>query len=529
MAAPHVEVAGVHWERIQLVITIGAPTGTTLPTLPISRLFLSHVEDRRDQLEPRQDHEPSERLRFNLFAGADRMPISPGRWQLMYQTGAGHDVPVTCDASVVDMGGVDREFVHPMWTIRITPVSVANRLEIRFSVRPTPGRPGVLLAWRWHRLLRSVRQRAFRAAVALIRLLPRGRRLVVFTSDSRAELGGNLGLVHDRMVERSLDRRVRLQTILKGSVRARRRMVDRGRLAWLLARADVILVDDYQPALTLLPPHPRVRIVQLWHAWGAFKTVGYSRIGKPGGPNPYSRVHKNYTYATVGSEHEVPFYSEAFGLPESSVVATGTPRMDEFLNPDNQDASRRRALDAIPAARGRRVILFAPTFRGDGARQASYPTEIVDMAAFHALATEIDAVVVLKLHPFVPDRFEIPSRLTDRLIDVSGSSIDVNDVLLIADVLITDYSSLVFEYSALGKPMLFFAFDLDDYVASRDFYEPFEAFAPGPIVGSFPELLAAIRSDCFDLDRVDRFARTHLPSAPGSATDRIIDQLILAS
>ena len=61
-------------------------------------------------------------------------------------------------------------------------------------------------------------------------------------------------------------------------------------------------------------------------------------------------------------------------------------------------------------------------------------------------------------------------------------------------MLVTDYSSLVFEYAALGRPMLFFAFDLDEYVASRDFYEPFTSFAPGRIVRTFPELLDALRT-----------------------------------
>lgn len=514
---PDVEVIGVHWERIQLVIRLrGRAPGAATP-----RLALCHVE-RGDRLEPRPDRQPSERVRFNLFAGPDRMPVRPGRWVL---TADGTDVRVAPGAVTPE---ADRAFVHPTWTFWITPAAVADRLEVHVAVHETQGAPPVTLRVRWGRLQRAVRQRLFRAAVRLARALPRRGRLVVFTSDSRAALGGNLKLVHDRMVERGLDRRLRMRTILKESVRASRRMVDRVRLAWLLARGDVILLDDYQPAIYQLPPDPRVRIIQLWHAWGAFKTVGYSRIGKPGGPNPYSRVHKNYTYAIVSSEHEVPFYAEAFGLPESSVLPFGTPRMDEFLDPANQAAGRERAYAAFPEAHGHTVILFAPTFRGDGAAQATYPVDVLDLPALHALAVERDAVVLLKLHPFVPDPLDVPPALADRLIEAGSAEVDVNDLLLIADLLVTDYSSLIFEYAALRRPMVFFAFDLEEYVASRDFYEPFAAFAPGPIVRTFPELLAAIRAGAFDLDRVERFARDHLPATPGSATDRIIDQLILA-
>ena len=437
---------------------------------------------------------------------------------------------VACAPTTVEQADADREFVGTTWTFRITPMATAGTLDVRLDVRRTEGAsraaaPGAL----WHRFQQGVRKGAFRAAVRFVRLLPRGRRLIVFTSDSRAELGGNLELVHDRMVERRLDRRNELRTILKPSVRSRRSMADRIRLAWLLARADVILLDDYQPAIYQLDPHPDVRIIQLWHAWGAFKTVGYSRIGKPGGPSPFSSVHRNYTYAIVSSPHEVPFYAEAFGLPESSVIPTGTPRMDEFLDPARQAAGRERAYAAFPAARGRRVILFAPTFRGDTARWATYPTEILDLASLHATASELDAVVILKMHPFVEDELDIPPAMTDRLLDASHGTGEVNDLLLVADVLVTDYSSLVFEYAALGRPMLFFAFDLEEYIASRDFYEPFTSFAPGKIVRTFPELLDALRRGDFEHEKVAPFAAAHLPSESGSATDRIIDQLILGS
>jgi CDP-ribitol ribitolphosphotransferase / teichoic acid ribitol-phosphate polymerase len=350
----------------------------------------------------------------------------------------------------------------------------------------------------------------------------------VFTSDSRETFGGNLKIVHDRMLERGLDARYRMRSIFKPSIRARRSFADRLRLAWLLASADVILVDDYQPAIYHLEPNPRVRIIQLWHAWGAFKAVGYSRVGKPGGPNPYSSVHKNYSFATVSSPYVVPFYAEAFGIPEERVIPTGVPRMDQFTDAGRQRAGREAALAAVPQARDRMVILFAPTFRGHGAKQARYPMDVIDFEALHAVCVERNAIVLFKMHPFVRRRLDIPEPLQDRLIDVSHTPVDVNDLLLITDLLITDYSSIVFEFATLGRPMLFFAFDLDEYVATRDFYEPYETFVPGRIVRTFPDLVDAIRHDDFQLEKVTPFAERHLGRRDGSATDRIIDQLILS-
>jgi CDP-ribitol ribitolphosphotransferase len=101
--------------------------------------------------------------------------------------------------------------------------------------------------------------------------------------------------------------------------------------------------------------------------------------------------------------------------------------------------------------------------------------------------------------------------------------IETNDLLFAVDLLVTDYSSIVYEYSILGRPMLFFAYDLDDYVASRDFYEPFESFVPGRIVHTFDELLDAIRREDYQLEKVGPFARRHFDHLDGGSTDRVID------
>jgi len=413
----------------------------------------------------------------------------------------------------------------------IEPVTGGLVLDINREQRPGTRfrRP----PWRrmrqwWWTLVRPARIAIFRGLVGVLRrVVPRRGRLVVFTSDSRETLGGNLRIVHDRMVERGLHHEYRLRTIFKASIRARRSARDRLRLPWLLALADVILLDDYQPAIYQLPPDARVRIIQLWHAWGAFKTVGYSRVGKPGSLSPYSSGHKNYTHAIVSSPYEVPFYAEAFGIPEERVVPTGTPRMDQFLDPERQRQGRAAAVAALPATRGRFVILFAPTFRGGGPRQARYPVGQLDLEALHRLCVELDAVMVFKMHPFVRTRLTIPEVLGDRLIDATRNTLDVNDMLLITDLLITDYSSIVFEYSTLARPMLFYAYDLERYTATRDFYVPYVDFVPGRIVQTMPELIDAIRRGDYQAEKVVPFAERHLARRDGSATDRIIDELIL--
>ena len=372
------------------------------------------------------------------------------------------------------------------------------------------------------------RRFGFRSLIWSSRLTHRhDRPQVLFASALISELSGNLGAVHDRMVERGLDREYDLVTALRPR-RERRSFLGRVRLASALDRATVILLDDSYPPLHWLKIGPAVRVIQLWHAAGAFKTVGYSRVGTPTDADTFARVHKKYTAAIVSSDHDVSFYAEAFGIPEDIVYPTGIPRMDRFFDERARLAGLAAARAAFPETEGRTTILYAPTFRGDGPKSSHFDLGVLDYAALHAVAVEKDAVVIIKLHPFVVQPLGIPAAFRDRLLDGARAAIDVNDLLFAVDVLITDYSSIVFEFSTLGRPMLFYAYDLDHYAGSRDFYVPFETFVPGRIVRTFPEVVDAIRRDDYEADKVSQFAARHFAHLDAGSADRVIDQLVLA-
>jgi CDP-ribitol ribitolphosphotransferase len=529
------EAAAVWWERIQLFVLLKADDETAPPDAASIYLRPASIDTEPIVARPSYRDGTEGEIRFNPFSGPDQMPLPAGRWTLSARRADGSWASIVASPSLDGSASASREFTYPggIYRVDVGTVEPGRSLVIDTSVWAQAAErrhlhPVHRVNFEFRRLRRRLGKRFFGFIVSVTRrVLPRRGRTIVFTSDSRPRISGNLKIVHDRMVERGLARRFQIRSIFRPTIRARRGLWDRFRMVWLFASADVILLDDYQPAIVELDQRPDRRIIQLWHAWGAFKTVGYSRIGKPGGTHPYSNVHKNYTYAAVSSPYEVPFYAEAFGIPEERVIPTGVPRMDQFLDPTRQAARRESALTALPMVRDREVILFAPTFRGDGAKQAHYPMELIDLEGLHAIGEERNATIVVKMHPFVPQVLEIPVELGDRIVDASQRMTEVNDLLLISDLLITDYSSLIFEYSTLERPMLFFAYDLDEYVASRDFYEPFEEFVPGRIVRTFPELLDAIRRQDFEAEKVGPFAARHVPIRDGSATDRIIDELIL--
>ncbi|WGT46991.1 CDP-glycerol glycerophosphotransferase family protein [Tessaracoccus lacteus] len=345
---------------------------------------------------------------------------------------------------------------------------------------------------------------------------------ILFASEAREGIEGNLLAVRDRMLERGLDRTYDFHY----SFRTRHSATSLGfvKLLQEMGKADIILLDDYFPPLGWLNLSPATKVIQLWHAGSGFKSVGYSRFGKFGSPG-LTNAHRKYTYTITGSRHLKHVYSEAFGIEEEAVIPTGLPRIDTFLDPADQAAARQDAYEAFPQLKGKKVIMFAPTFRGRGAAEATYPYDKIDFEALYELCGE-DTVVAFRMHHFIPGQVPIPEHMRDRFIDVASYR-NGNNLLLVTDLLITDYSSIIYEYSLLKRPMLFFAYDEQVYSSVRGFHRPYEETAPGKVCHTFDELLTAIRDEDFETWRGDQFRKENFDNIDTHSSDRVIDWLIL--
>ena len=527
-----VYVEAMEWKRIHLTMRGRIePAGSAL-----GPLVLENTRTAEQVVLPPAEIDGAEwTLRFNSMQVADLYPLPMGDWRLCHANADNELVPVHMDPELAlpgfSYGGLFSAQSYRYWIMPVVePQNDTFCLAVNYRlVVPEPGERRFRPRRHYKRTVRALRHRAYMLVYNVVRFLVRknGRR-VLFTSDSRPEISGNLQHIHERMLERGLDQEYKLYTAFKPSIKAKRPLAEKLLFPCYLAMADIILLDDFHPMLYKVEFDPDVQIIQVWHASGAFKTVGYSRIGKPGGPSPFSDAHKNYTHAIVSSPHDVPFYAEAFGVPDERVTPTGIPRMDLFFDPAHIAATRELVHEAVPMTRDKKVILFAPTFRGTGPSNAYYDYEQLDLPALYELCEEMDVVCVFKMHPFVLKPLEIPEEYADRFIDATTSR-EINDLLFIADLVITDYSSLVFEYSTLDRPMLFFAYDLEEYISTRDFYEEFVDFVPGKIVSTFDEMLEAIRTGDFEAEKVRPFAETHLGHLDAGSTDRVIDQLVLGS
>lgn len=346
---------------------------------------------------------------------------------------------------------------------------------------------------------------------------------ILFASEMRPSLAGNLLRIRDRMLERGVDHAFELRYHFRtlDTVTPEGTM----HLAAEVNAADIILIDDYFPLLNKIKLREDQRLIQVWHAGSGFKSVGYSRFGNYGSPR-LTDTHRKYTFAICGSTHLVPVYAEVFGIPESAVIPTGLPRIDSFLDPERVEKVVREFGESYPEFEGKKKILFAPTFRGEGAKTAFYDYSQLDFARLYELCGD-KYVFLIRMHHFIADPPPIPEEYADKIFDFSHFP-DGNDLLHSTDILITDYSSILYEFSLLDRPMLFFAYDRDVYAATRGFHRPYDEMAPGRVCLTFDDLVQAIENEDFEQWRIEAFRRENFDHIDTNSADRVIDQLILA-
>ncbi|MCR5388023.1 MAG: CDP-glycerol glycerophosphotransferase family protein [Lachnospiraceae bacterium] len=340
---------------------------------------------------------------------------------------------------------------------------------------------------------------------------------IVFLSNRRNDLSGNFEYIYDILKK---DDKLEFKFVLDNRESKRMSISNAYKYGYYRATSKVALVDDFTPIIYMLPNREKTSLIQLWHACGAFKTFGYSRIGKPGGQRQSNPNHRNYDYAIVSSKEISKFYAEGFGISLDKAVATGIPRTDVFFDKAYAEKIRTEFYGKYPQLKDKKIMLFSPTFRGNGRMTGNYPVDKFDaVKAYESLGGEY--AIIIKHHPFVKDRAVIPEKYKDVIIDMSDNS-ELNDLLFVTDLMITDYSSCIFEASLLDIPMLLYAYDLQHYIATRGFYYEYESFVPGKIVKTFDELMDAVKNKDFETEKIDAFKHRFFDDLDGKSSERTV-------
>lgn len=279
----------------------------------------------------------------------------------------------------------------------------------------------------------------------------------------------------------------------------------------LYARARCVFIcDNFLPVASCAKENGTT-VVQLLHSCGLLKKMGYDTTEDI--PDYYrGHVYRNYDLVTVSAPCCVEPLGNAMGQPEGIVQALGVSRTDRYFDETWHHRCRTRFAAAYPDLVGKKLILWAPTFRGNAADPHQVGMEALDRLE-KILGPEYH--IIRKVHPHVDGKYHL-----------SNCDIPTEELFPVVDLLISDYSSVVCEFLLFRKPCVLFAPDLEEYEKTRGFYVPYDTLSDYIVTDGteLPDQVKRALSDPLS-DRVETLRRYHLGACDGHATTRILDYI----
>jgi CDP-ribitol ribitolphosphotransferase len=294
----------------------------------------------------------------------------------------------------------------------------------------------------------------------------------------------------------------------------------------LAASSHIFLSDNFLP-MAYLNLGPETTVVQLWHAAGAFKKFGLSSVTDNELRELERKISEKLDYIVVSSDKVAPFYEEAFGVPKKKVLGLGIPRTDFYFENNNGDYIKNlkeRFEAANSQIKNKKIVLYAPTFRD----QPSMDKKIINNFNVKLFNEELkdEYCLMVRLHPQINQGVLEEHLQSGELINVTDYP-DEKELLLLADILITDYSSIMIEYALLNKPIIFYPYDYQYYIKEeRGFYVDYMADVPGPVAFTPQEVIGIIKKDSYDFQKIKNFVKSQFDYLDGKSTKRLINYIM---
>lgn len=458
---------------------------------------------------------------------AGRTTLPQGRWWPTLR-------PVSQGGTTAGLLGVDRgapvQLIAPALTTGPHPVTVLGRrmrVEARHHDRMALVSDPLLSP---HDRSRYAQRVARDETYPAQRQLP-VKDLAVYDTFRGNGAGDSPRAIHEELVRRGekLDH-VWLVRDGRAEVPPTARAVQYGSLeAWeVLARARYYVVNDSVPMT--FRRRPGQTVVQTWHGT-PLKQIGYDfthdYYTSPEVLEGLAHDSAQWTLLASPSSYATPILKRALGY-DGEVVESGSPRTDALVRPDAERIAEVRRRLGLPE--GKKVVLYLPTWRENREDwSGGYKLDLrIDLAAARRELGE-DHVLLVRGHHLVKEQLRDGVR-DGFVVDVSRWP-DTTDLLLVADVLISDYSSALFDFALTDKPILLFTYDLEHYRDTlRGFTFDLEEKAPGPLLKDSAALIEAVR----DADAVAaRFAGARKAFRAefcdlddGRAAERVVDRML---
>ena len=292
-----------------------------------------------------------------------------------------------------------------------------------------------------------------------------------------------------------------------------------------LATSRVVMIDNYYGFLSVIEFKKEVECIQIWHAVGAVKKFGIedpsNNLRSPQVIDRFKKVYRKFDKIVVGSEFMSSIFQKVFLASEDKFLKIGIPRTDFFFQTQKHEKIKQTLFQTNPALANKKVILYAPTFRKD--ETSNFKLQL-DINKMHKTLKD-EYALILKLHPSVDGFRSLSDKYSGFVFDYSDYK-QVNDLLIITDILITDYSSIPMEFAFLRRKMIFYAYDLHQYKKTNGIWEDYGKNMPGPISKTTDELITEILNPHINLHKIDAFKEKWTAYCEGDASEKFVEYLL---
>jgi len=362
------------------------------------------------------------------------------------------------------------------------------------------------------------------------------RKIILFESNLGRNYSGNPRFIYEEMVARGLDKKYQCYFILEdGTTKlpGNARKIKRISLPYfnLFAKAGFWVSDTRMPSYLI--KRKNTIYLQTWHGTPLKRLALDMFDVKMEGEESFATYKKEFIknsrtwdYLISQNLYSTKIFRRAFAYGKE-ILEIGYPRNDLLIN-NNNEAEISKIKDKLKLPQDKKIILYAPTWRDNeycGPQQYKFGAPI----DYSYLKKELskDYIILLKAHYLVSEQIDF-SQYQGFLYQF-GASFDIAELYLISDLLVTDYSSVMFDYSLLRRPMIFYTYDLENYRDNlRGFYFDLEKEAPGPVVTTTKQLVTEILNNDYDKYQLkyDTFRTKYNHADQGEASKTVVDLII---
>ncbi|UQX46210.1 CDP-glycerol glycerophosphotransferase family protein [Bacillus velezensis] len=278
----------------------------------------------------------------------------------------------------------------------------------------------------------------------------------------------------------------------------------------ILFKSKAVITDNYFLMTSVLNRRPQTTCIQVWHANGSLKKFGLEDVTNQNRPasdiSRFKKVYRSFDFVTVGSDAMADVFKKSFGIRDGQLLKTGVPLTDVYYEEHKPELKHKWP---------KKIILYAPTFRDYDMQSFRLP--FTEEQLTNALNGEY--MLLVKLHPAV--LHQISASFESELIK-NVSDMRLHDLLKAADILITDYSSVPFEFALLNKPIFFFTYDLEEYDQKRGLIDNYTSVIPGKACHDSEALLEEMTKKPFRAEEMKRFSDKWNMYSDGNSSSKLL-------